>query len=206
MKTIDQIYLERLCKGLQSLSNRLNKGKPGSAYSKSEIQAFRGFTMQKPAGLSSFVRNHHTSLWLISELPEVKRTSAIFYLQLLLSQTVTLLHLVNEGDCKKLNLVYRELKAHTITDVKRKELKQSGDTTFETMMVKFLKTGNIFNDHIYKNVDMLPRLYIPLLEYYLKHKKEISGTRQWYDFLAISNYMLNGIKLEILQLQRLKKR
>jgi hypothetical protein len=73
------------------------------------------------------------------------------------------------------------------------------------MLVEFLKSGNGFNDHDYKSVSTLPCMFVPMLKYYSEHKKSILATKQWYDFLVISNYMLYGIQLEILQLKKLKK-
>ena len=206
MKTIDQMYLERLSKSLQSLLKRLNKGKPGSAFTKAEIRALSDFTIDAPTGLSGFVRHFHNGLWLIKELPKAKRSSVLYYIQMLYSHALRSLSLLNEGDIKKLNVVQKELKANNVMVMKRRTYISKKDEGFEKMILKFLKTGGKFNDHIYKNIAMLPGMYLELLDYYLKHKKDILGTKQWYDFLAISNYMLFGIKLEILLLQRLKRR
>ena len=205
MKTIDQIYLERLSKSLQSILKRLNKGKPGSAFTKAEIRALSEFTIEAPKGLSGFVRVFHDGLWFIRETPKAKRSSVLFYIQMLHSHTLRLLDLLKTIEIKKLNVVQRELKANNVMEMKRKNYISKKDLVFEKMILKFLKAGGEFNDHIYKNIAMLPALYLPLLDYFLVHKKDISGTKQWYDFLVISNYMLRGIKLEVLLLKRLKR-
>ena len=205
-KNSDQIYLERLYKSLQSLLKRLNKGKPGSAFTKTEIRAFLDFNIDAPKGLSGFVRKFHDGLWLIREAPKAKRSSVLFYIQMLHSHALRLLSLLNQGDIKKLNVVQKELKANNVMEMKRRNYVHKKDEVFEKMILRFMKEGGEFHDNIYKNIAILPALYFELLNYYLKHKKDISGTKQWYDFLVISNYMLFGIKLEILLLQRLKRR
>jgi len=206
MKTTDQVYLEKLLKSLQSLLKQLNKGKPGSAYSEAEIRALSHVNLEAPKGLSSFVRTLNNQLQLIHTLPQTKRTSAIYFLQQLLSSVQRLSAVLKIIEIQKLNRVQKELTANNVMDMDRKKLAPMRDNVFEDMIVQFLKAGDKFNDHIYMNIAMLPGLYLLILEYYLKHKKNISGTRQWYDFLVISNYMLNGIKLELLLLERLKKR
>ena len=205
-KNSDQIYLDRLIKSLERLLKILKKGKPGSAFTKAEIRALSNFTIEPPTGLTGFVRKFHAGLWLIREVPKAKRPSVIYYFQMLHSLALRQFHLLKEGDIQKLKKAYSELRANNVMYMDRKRCIPFKDEQFDTMIVKFLKTGGKFNDHIYKNIAMLPGMYVSLLDYYLNHKKDISGTRQWYDFLAITNFMLNGIKLEILLIQKLKIR
>ena len=206
MTNSDLIYLERLIKRLQAILKRLNRGKTGSAYfTKAEIRSLSNFIIEAPTGLSGPVRSLYNETKYISKLSQAKRQAGIFYLNMLLSLSLRLLFLLEEGDRTKLKAVQRELKAHNVMQIKRKTLNPHKDADFENIIVKFLKTGNAFNDHIYKNIEKLPELYLYILDYYLNNKKDITGTKQWYDFLVISNFMLYGIKLEMLELKKLRK-
>lgn len=204
-KTADQIYLERLSKSFQRIFTIFNKRKPGSTYSQAEIRALLNFNIEVPTGLSGFVKSLHKEAKLIPEVLKGERRAGLFYLQMLNSLTLRLLHFAKKGNVNKLKYISRELNEHDVMKMERKSLDKRKDKVFEGMIVSFLKTGKAFKDHVYKNIAMLPDIYISLLDYYISHKEEISGTRQWYDFLVISNYMLYGIKLEVLILKKLKK-
>jgi len=205
-KNNDQIYLERLIKRLERLLKLLEKRKPGSAYSKAEIRAFVEFNIVAPKGLLQFVRLLHNETRRIAELPTAHRDSSIFYIQMLHSLALRQYHLLMEGDIQKLKKAQSELRANNVMYMDRDRYIPLKDEEFDKMIVSFLNKGGKFHDNIYSKIARLPGMYLLLLDYYLHHKKEISGTRQWYDFLVISNYMLNGIKLEILLVQKLKKR
>jgi len=202
----DELYLEELSKRLQGLLMHINTEKPGSAFTQAEIRALSDFPVPLPTHVLPCVRSLHAEAKLIAHATAGKPKSVIFFIQMLQSSIRRILFLLKESDVKKLELVEQELNANKVDDIERKELDGKADTAFETMLLGFLRAGDVRNDNIYENVSMLPELYLPLLDYYFEHAKEIAGKRQWHDFLAISNYMLYGRKLELLELQRLIKR
>ena len=207
MKTIDQMYVDRLIKLLQSLLKHLKRKKPSSAFSTAEIRALSNFgNRNAPKGSLAFVQSLDTQTSFIPLLRDSARSSIIYFIQTVLTKALRLSDILRHGDPKKLKLVIRELKAHNIMEMERKSLNPQKDRYFEELIVGFLNKGNNFNDHNFKNIAMLPGMYLELLDHYWRHRIEISTTRQWYDFLVISNYMLYGMKLELLQLQKLKKR
>ena len=203
----DLIYLKRLCKRLQSLLKLFGKRKSNSQYlTKQEKLAIINFQVKPEKGLSDFVRRVHNQTRFIPELRTNDRQSVIYFLEMLLSLTQRQYDLIFKGDINQLKSIQKELKDNDIYSMKRESNIPWKDEKFETMITDFLKGAKFDRDNDYANISDLPVKYLQMLEYYFKHRKGISETQLWYDFLAITAYMFYGTKLELLTLKKLQNR
>ena len=203
----DLIYLKRLCKRLQSLLKLFGKRKSDSQYlTKQEKLAVINFQLKPEKGLADFVRRVHNQTRFIPELRTSDRQSVIYFLEMLLSLAQRQNDLLFHGDINKLKSIQKELKDNDIYSMKREHYIPRKADEFDTMINNFLRGENFDLDNSYENISDLSEKYLAMLDYYLKHQKDISETQLWYDFLAISAYMLYGTKLEILTLKKLQKR
>lgn len=173
---------------------------------KQEKLAVIKFTVKPEKGLEDFVRRVHNQTRFIPELRTSDRESVIYFLEMLLSLAQRQYDLIFNGDINALKSIHKELKTNDIYSIKRGPCVLSKDEKFEAMIADFLKGQNFDRDNDYTNISDLPAKYLSMLDYYLKHRKDISETQLWYDFLAISAYMFYGTKLELLTLKKLQNR
>ncbi len=200
----DKIYIAKLIRSLTSLTTLLIK-QPDSDFSQAEMQAMAKFLKSTTTtGCLRSVIELKTLTNIIPTLHAKDRVYAISYVQVLLFQAMRLSALLKETHYFQLRSIERELKRNDLSTIDRFVLKPSKNLHFHSVIYNFLHAAESFK-YVKSEISESASWYATVLTYYFAFQKEIKSSREWYEFLLISNYLLFGAEFGLKELQSLVK-